>query len=106
MKKTLCIIPARGGSKGLKGKNIRKVGGMPLIFYPIKSAIRSGVCDDIFVSTDDKKIAKEAIKYGADVPFLRKKNFAGDLISTEETLKNALGKVNTSNILSDDIYTT
>ncbi len=90
MKKTLCIIPARGGSKGLKGKNIRKVGGKPLIFYPIKSAIRSGVCDDIFVSTDDKKIAKEAIKYGADVPFLRKKNFAGDLVSTEETLKNAL----------------
>lgn len=89
-KKILCIIPARGGSKGLKGKNVQKVNGRPLIFYPIASAIKSRVCDDIFVSTDDKKIAKEAIKYGADVPFLRKKKFAGDLVSTEETLKNAL----------------
>ena len=89
-KKTLCIIPARGGSKGLKGKKIQKVDGKPLIFYPIKSAIKSKVCDDIFVSTDDEKIAKIAKKYGAQVPFLRKKNFAGDLVSTEETLKNAL----------------
>ena len=56
-----------------------------MIFYPIKSAIKSKVCDDIFVSTDDKKIAREAIKYGADVPFLRK--YSGDLVSTEETLK-------------------
>ena len=54
-KKTLCIIPARGGSKGLKGKNIQKVDGKPLIFYPIKSAIKSKVCDNIFVSTDDEK---------------------------------------------------
>ena len=76
-KKTLCIIPARGGSKGLKGKNIQKVAGKPLIFYPIKSAIKSEVCDNIFVSTDDEKIAKEAIKFGAEVPFLRKKNILG-----------------------------
>ena len=89
-KKTLCIIPARGGSKGLKGKNIQKVDGKPLIFYPIKSAIKSKVCDNIFVSTDDEKIAQEAIKFGAEVPFLRKKKFSGDLVSTEETLKNAL----------------
>ena len=89
-KKTLCIIPARGGSKGLKGKNIQKVAGKPLIFYPIKSAIKSEVCDNIFVSTDDEKIAKEAIKFGAEVPFLRKKKYSGDLVSTEETLKNAL----------------
>ena len=90
IKKILCIIPARGGSKGLKGKNIQKVDGKPLIFYPIKSAIKSKVCDNIFVSTDDEKIAQEAIKFGAEVPFLRKKKFSGDLVSTEETLKNAL----------------
>lgn len=88
--KTLCIIPARGGSKGLKGKNLQKVMGKPLLYYPIKSAIKSNVCDDVFVSTDDIKIANEAIKIGADVPFLRKKKFSGDLVSTEDTLKNAL----------------
>lgn len=89
-KKVLAIIPARGGSKGLKNKNLQKILNKPLIYYPIKSAIKSGVCDDIFVSTDDINIAKEAKKHGADVPFLRKKNFSGDLVSTEATLQNAL----------------
>ena len=88
--KVLAIIPARGGSKGLKGKNLRKILGKPLIYYPIKSAQKSKVCDDIFVSTDDIKIAREAKKLGADVPFLRKKKFAGDLVTTEKTLENAL----------------
>lgn len=88
--KVLAIIPARGGSKGLKGKNLRKILGKPLIYYPIKSAQKSQVCDDIFVSTDDPKIANTAKKFGADVPFLRKKKFSGDLVTTEKTLQNAL----------------
>ena len=89
-KKVLCIIPARGGSKGLKHKNIRKVCGKPLVYYPVTAAINSKVCDDVFVSTDSKIISKIAKKYGADVPFLRKKFFSGDLVTTEATLKNAL----------------
>ena len=89
-KKVLAIIPARGGSKGIKSKNLQKILGKPLIYYPIKSALKSKVCDDIFVSTDDIKIAKQAKQFGADVPFLRKKKFSGDLVSTEVTLKNAL----------------
>lgn len=88
--KVLCIIPARGGSKGLKNKNIKKVNGKPLIFYPINSAIKSDVCDHIFVSTDSKTIASKAKMFGAKVPFLRKKNFSGDFVTTEETLQNAL----------------
>ena len=52
---------------------MQKVDGKPLIFFPIKSAIKSKVCDDIFVSTDDERIAKAGIKFGAQVPFLRKK---------------------------------
>ena len=88
--KVICIIPARGGSKGLKLKNLRKICGKPLISYPIKAAKKSKVCDKIIVSTDSRLIAKEAIKFGAEVPFLRKKNFSGDLITTEATLKNAL----------------
>ena len=73
--KVLCIIPARGGSKGLKLKNLRKVCGKPLIYYPISAAKKSKACDKILVSTDSKIIAKEAQKIGAEVPFLRKKKF-------------------------------
>ena len=50
MKKVICIIPARGGSKGLKSKNIQKVNNKPLIYFPIIAAIKSGVCDKICVS--------------------------------------------------------
>ncbi len=88
--KVICIIPARGGSKGIKLKNLRKVFGKPLIYYPIKAAKKSGVCDKIFVSTDSKKIANVAKSLGADVPFLRKKKYSGDRVTTELTLKNAL----------------
>ena len=87
--KVICIIPARGGSKSIKLKNLSPICGKPLIYYPIQSAIKSGVCDEIFVTTDDIRIAREATKYGAKVPFLRKK-YAGDFVSTEQTLKNAL----------------
>lgn len=89
-KKVICIIPARGGSKGLKFKNLQKINNKPLIYYPIKAAIRSGVCDKVCVSTDSIEIAKVAKKYGAEVPVLRKKKFSKDLTTTEETLKNAL----------------
>ena len=75
--KVICIIPARGGSKGIKLKNLKKVCGRSLLSYPVKAAIKSRVCDKIFVSTDSKKIAYEAKKLGASVPFLRKKNFLG-----------------------------
>ena len=52
--KVICIIPARGGSKGLKNKNIQLINNKPLIYYPIKAAIKSKVCDKIVVSTDSK----------------------------------------------------
>lgn len=88
--KVICIIPARGGSKGLKNKNLRKINNKPLIYYPISDALKSNSFDYIFVSTDSKNIAKKAINYGASVPFLRPKKFAKDFTSTEDTLKNAL----------------
>ena len=89
-KKVICIIPARGGSKGLKLKNLQKINNKPLIYYPIQAAIKSGVCDKVCVSTDSPDIAKIALKYGAEVPMLRDKKFSKDLTTTEETLKNAL----------------
>ena len=67
--KTICIIPARGGSKGIKLKNLRLLGGKPLIYYPIKAAIESKVCDKVIVSTDHKKIAKVSKLLGAEVHF-------------------------------------
>ncbi len=88
--KVLCIIPARGGSKGLLNKNIRIICNKPLIYFPIAAALESKVCDEIFVSTDSTKIANIAKSYGANVPFLRKKEYARDLTSTEDTLKHAL----------------
>lgn len=90
--KVICIICARGGSKALKNKNLRKVNSRPLIAFPIIAAIKSKVIDDILVSTDSKKIKKVAEKYGAKVPFLRPKNLSGDLATTEDTLRHALLK--------------
>ena len=78
---------ARGGSKGIKLKNLRSLNGKPLIYYPIKAALNSKACDKVIVSTDHKKIAKVSKKYGAEVPFLRQKKYSKDLVTTETTLK-------------------
>lgn len=74
----LAIIPARGGSKGLPRKNIKLLGGMPLICHTIKTALKSNLIDRVVVSTDDSEIASIAKDYGADVPFIRPANLAHD----------------------------
>lgn len=76
--KTLAIIPARGGSKGVPGKNIRKLGGYPLIAYSIAAAKLSAQIDRVVVSTDSEEIAGIARIFGAEVPFLRPACFSGD----------------------------
>ncbi|WP_305989536.1 cytidylyltransferase domain-containing protein [Roseibium sp. MMSF_3544] len=88
--KTIAIIPARGGSKGLPGKNIKSLDGHPLIAYPISAARLSGVCDEVLVTTDSEEIAELAKCYGAKVPFIRPAELAQDLSTTEETLQHAL----------------
>lgn len=88
--KTICIIPARGGSKGLPRKNVKRLAGQPLISWPIKAALASRVVDRVVVSTDDAEIAECARAAGADVPFLRPAEFAEDLTTTEATLQQAL----------------
>lgn len=96
-KKILAIIPARGGSKGIKDKNIIDVNGKPLIWYTINAAKESEYIDDIFVSTDSEKIRSVAVEYGVEVPFLRSKQNAGDTAKTidavVETIEN-FGKLN------------
>lgn len=77
--RVLALIPARGGSKGVPGKNIRLLAGMPLIAHSIRAAQQSKYVDRVIVSTDDEKIAEVARSYGAEVPFLRPKELAQDL---------------------------
>ena len=74
----IAIIPARGGSKGLPGKNIKMLCGKPLISYTIECARQSRFIDRVIVSTDDAAIADVAIRAGAEVPFLRPASLAGD----------------------------
>lgn len=74
----LAIIPARGGSKGLPGKNIRPLLGKPLIEYTIEAALESEKITDVIVSTDDEEIYNIAVKCGAAKSFLRPKEFARD----------------------------
>jgi CMP-N,N'-diacetyllegionaminic acid synthase len=79
--KVLGIIPARGGSKGIKNKNVVSIGNRPLIYWTIKNAIKSKL-NKIIVSTDSIKIKKIALSYGVDVPFLRPKNISDDSAKT------------------------
>ena len=86
----VAIIPARGGSKGLPGKNVRPLAGKPLIAYSIEAAKSSVYVDRVLVSTDDSEIARVATQYGAEVPFLRPAELAQDLTPTEPVLKHAV----------------
>jgi CMP-N-acetylneuraminic acid synthetase len=86
----ICIIPARGGSKGLPRKNVKLIDNEPLIARPIRHAIESGVVGTVLVTTDDERIAQMAKDAGAVVPFVRPKNLAEDLTTTEDTLRHAL----------------
>ena len=74
----LALIPARGGSKEIFRKNIKLLNGKPLIAYTIQAAKKSKAIDRIIVSTDCAKIASISRKYGAEVPFLRKKKYSSD----------------------------
>ena len=76
--KHLAVIPARGGSKRLPGKNLLPLQGKPLIAWSIDAALQSDLYDRVIVSTDDKVIAEVAVANGADVPFLRPAELAGD----------------------------
>lgn len=89
-KKILAIIPARSGSKGLPGKNIKEICGKPLIYWTIKSAKESKYIDDIVISTDSEEIATVAKKLGARVPFLRPKELAADDTPSFDVIKHVL----------------
>lgn len=89
-KKILALIPARGGSKGIKNKNIIDLCGKPLISYTIDSAKGSKYIDEIIVSTDSEEIAEISRQYGACVPFLRPKELATDTSTTLDVVIHAI----------------
>jgi CMP-N,N'-diacetyllegionaminic acid synthase len=88
--KVLAIVPARGGSKGLPGKNIRSLCGRPLIQWSIDTALACDEIDAVVVSTDDEQIAAVAGAAGAEVPFLRPPALAGDAASSIDVVIHAL----------------
>ncbi len=89
-KKILAIVPARGGSKGLPGKNIMEIFGKPAIAWTIESALKSAFLDKTIVTTDDQEIADIARKYGAVIPFIRPKELAGDKTPMIDVILHAL----------------
>lgn len=86
----VAVIPARGGSKRIPKKNIKKFFGKPIISYSIKAAIDSKLFDTVIVSTDCENIAEVAINHGAEVPFMRPKELSGDFLGTHEVVGHAL----------------
>ena len=90
--KTIAIIPARGGSKGLRDKNIQKLHGHPLLAYPIHLALKSKKINKVILSTDNTNYAAIGKKYGAEIPFIRPSNISNDTSTTEETLRYSLLK--------------
>jgi len=89
--RVIAIIPARGGSKGVPGKNIKLLAGFPLIAYSIAAGKISRLIERVIVSTDSKEIADISIKYGAEVPFLRPAEFSTDKSPDLDFIKHAIG---------------
>ncbi len=87
------FIFARGGSKGVPQKNIRLLGGKPLIAHAIEAGFKSGVLDRIIVSTDDQAIAAVALEYGAEVPFIRPPELAQDISPEWSAWQHAISQV-------------
>jgi pseudaminic acid cytidylyltransferase len=85
----ICVIPARGGSKRIPGKNIKDFCGKPIIAWSIEVAKASGLFERVLVSTDDAEIAKVATAWGAEVPFVRPAEIANDYAGTTEVIAHA-----------------
>lgn len=87
--KALAIIPARGGSKGIPDKNIRSLGGKPLLAYTAEAARASGIFSRVILSTDSERIAEVGRAVGIEVPFMRPPELASDSAPTLPVLQHA-----------------
>lgn len=88
--KVLALITARGGSKSVPGKNLKLLGGKPLIAWSIQAALQARAVGWVVVSTDDSKIAEVALEHGAEAPFLRPPELAGDASPHLDAIRHAL----------------
>jgi len=91
--KTLCLIPAKGGSTRLARKNVLPLGGKPLLGWAVDAAVQSGLMDRIVVSTEDQQIAEIARSLGAAVPFMRPQHLACDPAGVVDVALHALGEL-------------
>lgn len=89
----VALIPARGGSKRIPGKNIRPFHGRPIIAYSIDAALNCSAIDRVIVSTDDEEIASVARDLGAEVPFMRAPHLADDYATTLEVIADGLAQL-------------
>ena len=103
MVKILCLIPARCGSRGVPGKNIKLLGDKPLMAWSIDQAKRSKYNMRIIVSTDSEEYQKIAQKWGAETPFLRPKKISGDLSIDYDFIVHALNWLNKNENYVPDI---
>lgn len=87
---SICIIPARGGSKRIPKKNIKLFHGKPLIAWSITAALESSVFTDVIVSTDNQEIADVALQIGASVPFLRPASLSDDYSGTKDVISHCI----------------
>ncbi|MFC1894781.1 pseudaminic acid cytidylyltransferase [Candidatus Dependentiae bacterium] len=101
MAKCLAIIPARGGSKRIPRKNIKKFCGQPIIKYSIDAAIKSNCFDEVMVSTDDKDIADVAKKCGAKIPFYRSEKNSNDFAILTDVIEEVVLEYKKRNIVFD-----
>lgn len=98
---SVCIIPARGGSKRIPRKNIKEFCGKPIIAYPIEAARQSGLFEKIIVSTDDEEIAEVAASLGAEVPFVRPKELSDDFTGTIPVVAHAIRELENGGVNID-----
>ncbi len=99
----LCIIPARGGSKRILGKNVKDFIGLPIIAYSIKTAIQSCLFDYVMVSTDDEHISNISKEFGAIVPFIRSSSNSDDYATTFDVVNEVIQEYDKLNIKFDHI---
>lgn len=91
---SVCVIPARGGSKRIPRKNIKLFKGKPIIAWSIEAALKSGCFDRVCVSTDDPEIAGISQEYGAEIPFMRPSDLSDDYTGTVEVMSHAVTALN------------
>jgi len=92
--KPICFIAARGGSRGVENKNIRIIGGKPLIAHTIEKAIKSKIFSHVIVSTDSKRIVCISKKFNAEIPFMRPKNLATHNADGKDVILHGIKKLN------------